>query len=229
MNPRTLLPKLMLLLMVAAAIGWAAFNQEEIMALDIEARLSALGQWAPLAFAVAFGIATVLFLPGVVFGLTGGALFGPIWGVVWNLVGATIGAGLAFLAARYVFSDWVEAKTSGRMRHLKQGIESEGWRFVAVMRLVPLVPFNALNYALGLTAIPFGQYIAASVVCMLPGAIAYTYLGYVGREALMGSEQLVQKGLLALGLLAITAYIPRFVGRFRKNKTDRDSLHHHPD
>ena len=170
-------------------------------------------------FAAIFAVATVLFLPGAVFGLAGGALFGPIWGVVWNLTGATVGATLAFLAARYMFSDWVEAKAGRRMRQLKQGAENEGWRFVAVTRLVPLVPFNLLNYALGLTRIPFTQYVTASTICMLPGTIAYTYLGYAGREAVAGGEQAVQKGLLALGLLAVVAYIPRLVSKFRKGAT----------
>jgi uncharacterized membrane protein YdjX (TVP38/TMEM64 family) len=56
----------------------------------------------------------------------------------------------------------------------------EGWRFVALMRLVPLVPFNLLNYALGLTGISLSAYVLASAICMLPGTIAYTWLGYAG-------------------------------------------------
>ncbi len=216
MTARAILPRLILLIAFGLAIGWAALNREAVMALDPRAELAAFGWWAPAIFAAVFATATVLFLPGAVFGLAGGALFGPVWGVVWNLTGATIGATLAFFAARYVSSDWVEAKAGGRLRQLKQGVENEGWRFVAVTRLVPLVPFNLLNYALGLTRIPLGQYVSASVVCMLPGTIAYTYIGYAGREAAAGGEQLIQKGLFALGLVAVAAYIPRLVGKLRK-------------
>ena len=208
--------------LIAALTGAIAFAAQYRGVLDVEtlaAELAGFGWLGPAVFAAIFAVATVLFLPGAVFGLAGGALFGPIWGVVWNLTGATVGATLAFLAARYVFSDWVEAKAGGRMRQLKQGAENEGWRFVAVTRLVPLVPFNLLNYALGLTRIPFTQYVTASTICMLPGTIAYTYLGYAGREAVAGGEQAVQKGLLALGLLAVVAYIPRLVSKFRKGAT----------
>ena len=67
------------------------------------------------------------------------------------------------------------------------GVEAEGWRFVAFVRLVPLFPFNLLNYALGLTRIPLAHYVLASLVCMAPGTIAYTWLGYAGREALAGN------------------------------------------
>lgn len=83
-----------------------------------------------------------------------------------------------------------------------KGVEAEGWRFVAFTRLVPLFPFNLLNYVLGLTRIPFLQYLVASYVFMLPGAVTYTYLGYAGREAMVGGEGLIQKGLIALALLA---------------------------
>jgi len=88
---------------------------------------------------------TVLLLPGSILGLAGGALFGPAWGTVYTLVGATIGATLAFLVARYVASDWVAAKAGGRVKQVIDGVEAEGWRFVAFTRLVPLFPFNLLN------------------------------------------------------------------------------------
>jgi len=158
----------------------------------------------------------VLFLPGSVLTLVGGALFGPVWGTFYNLTGATLGATLAFLVARYLASGWVEQRTGGIFKKIKEGVEAEGWRFVALVRLVPLFPFNLLNYALGLTRIKLLHYIIASYVCMLPGALAYTYLGYAGREAISGGEGLIQKGLLALALLGLVAFLPRLIGRLRQ-------------
>jgi rhodanese-related sulfurtransferase len=104
---------------------------------------------------------------------------------------------------------------------LINGVEAEGWRFVAFVRLVPLFPFNLANYALGLTRIPLVHYILASSVCMLPGTLAYTYLGYAGREAATGGEYLVQKGLIGLALLAAVAFLPRLVARLRKPSAGR--------
>ena len=114
--------------------------------------------------------------PARILSLLGGALFGPVWGTLWNLLGALLGATLAFLIARSVGAEWVAQRLGGRLRRLVEGVEAEGWRFVALMRLVPLVPFNLLNYALGLTRISLRAYILASAVCMLPGAVAYTWL-----------------------------------------------------
>jgi uncharacterized membrane protein YdjX (TVP38/TMEM64 family) len=109
----------------------------------------------------------------------------------------------------------VASKAIGRVKQLIAGVEAEGWRFVAFVRLVPLFPFNLLNYALGLTRIRLVDYVLASAVCMAPGTIAYTYLGYAGREAFSGGVGLVQKGLLALALLALAAFLPRIVRRLR--------------
>jgi uncharacterized membrane protein YdjX (TVP38/TMEM64 family)/rhodanese-related sulfurtransferase len=157
-----------------------------------------------------------LFLPGSVMTLAGGALFGPVLGVFVNLTGATLGAIASFLIARYLAHGWVERKTGGRIKTLMDGVEAEGWRFVAFTRLVPLFPFNLLNYALGLTGIKFLQYAVATIIFMLPGAIAYTYLGYAGREAIGGGEDLIQKVMLALALLAVVAFIPRLIAQLRK-------------
>jgi len=211
-------PRIVLVVALAAAIIWAVFNRQALDAAAIEAALQQLGAWAPAAFIALWAIWALLFLPGAVLGIAGGALFGPVMGTIWNLAGATLGATLAFLAARYVASEWVARKAGSRLKRLLDGVEAEGWRFVAFTRLVPLFPFNLLNYALGITRIKVLPYVAATLLCMVPGTIAYTYLGYAGREAITGGEALIQKGLLALGLLAVVAFLPSLVKRLRKQR-----------
>lgn len=171
---------------------------------------------APLVFIVIYIISTTVFLPGSVLTIAGGILFGPIWGTFYNLTGATIGATIAFLIARYLASDWVTRKSSGWLKQLIEGVEAEGWRFVAFVRLTPLFPFNLLNYALGLTRIRLFHYVVTSYICMLPGAIAYTYLGYAGHNAVAGGEGMIRKALLGLGLLALVAFLPRLIKRLRR-------------
>jgi uncharacterized membrane protein YdjX (TVP38/TMEM64 family)/rhodanese-related sulfurtransferase len=209
------LPRIGLAVLLAAAVGWALLAREGFDPAALEAQLRALGGWAQLGFIASFALATVLFVPGALFGLAGGALFGPVLGTVWNLVGGTLGATLAFLAARYLASDWVARKTAGRLRQLVEGVEAEGWRFVALMRLVPLVPFNLLNYALGLTRIRLTHYTLATLVCMAPGAAAYAWLGHAGRQAAAGDAEALRYGLLGLGLLALMAFLPRLIRRLK--------------
>jgi len=208
--------RIILLLVLACGIGLVIANRGRFDAALLAQWVQQAGIAGPIIFMLIYAIGTVLFLPGSVITLAGGALFGPVLGTFLNLTGATLGASLAFLVARYLASDWVEQKTAGRLQQLKKGVEHEGWRFVAFVRLVPLFPFNLLNYALGLTRIKLSHYIIASYICMLPGGFAYTYLGYAGREAVAGSEGLIQKAVLALALLATVAFIPRLISQLRR-------------
>ena len=215
MTARVILPRLLLALAIAGAAIWLAFNRERLDTALIESAICGLGLWAPLVHVVLFAVGTVLFVPGAIFGLAGGALFGPLWGTLLNLAGATLGATASFLIARYLAAHWVRRQAGGRLERLITGVEAEGWRFVAFARLVPLFPFNLLNYALGLTRIPLSHYVLASFVCMAPGALAYTWLGYAGREALAGNQSTISYGLIALAVLAAVAFLPRLVRRSR--------------
>lgn len=200
---------------LAGAIAVAYLHRDALDAAALDAWVRGAGAWGPVIYMGAYVVATVLSLPGAVLTFAGGALFGPAWGTFYSLTGATIGATAAFAIARYVASDWAGRRTGGWTRRLVEGVEKEGWRFVAFVRLVPLLPFNLLNYALGLTRIRLSHYVLASCVFMLPGALAYTYLGYAGREALAGADGMLEKGLAALALLAAVAFLPRFVRRLR--------------
>lgn len=207
--------KLVLGALLLATIATALLLRDRFDAAALAAWIDGAGAAGPILFIAVYALATVLFLPGTMVTLAGGALFGPVLGTVYNLAGATLGAGLAFLVSRHLAAEWVESRVGGRLKQLKQGVEGEGWRFVAFVRLVPLFPFNLLNYALGLTRIPFSHYIVASLLFMLPGGAAFTYVGYAGWEALAGGEGVIQKGLLALALVATVAFVSRVVARRR--------------
>jgi uncharacterized membrane protein YdjX (TVP38/TMEM64 family)/rhodanese-related sulfurtransferase len=210
-----LLPRLLLGLAILAGALWLAFHRDQLDPALIEGAMRNLGPWGAVAHVTLFALGAILFVPGALFGVAGGVLFGPVWGTVLNLAGATLGAMAAFLVARYVAADWVRRKAGARLERLVQGVEAEGWRFVALMRLVPLIPFNLLNYALGLTRIPVVAYMLASLVCMIPGTLAYTWIGHAGREAVAGSDTAIRYGLMGLALLAAVAFVPRLLRRFK--------------
>lgn len=215
MGRRGVILRVILIAALCSAIAWLAFNRQLIQPAALGRTLRRFGPFAPLLFILCYALATVLFAPGVILTLAGGAFFGPLWGTLWSLIGATLGATLAFLVARYVASGWVAKRAGRRLARLIEGVEEEGWRFVAFVRLVPLFPFNAVNYAFGLTRIGLAEYVITSFLCMIPGVFAYTYLGYAGREAAYG-QGTIRKGLLALALLATVAFLPRLVRRLRR-------------
>lgn len=212
-------------LALVSVIGLAVAWRDRIDVAALQTWVESAGSAAPLVFIALYAAATVLFLPGSVITLAGGVLFGPVWGMLWSLAGATLGAALAFLIARYLGGDWIARRAGPRLSRLNDGVAAEGWRFIAFVRLVPLFPFNLLNYALGLTRIAFLTYVLASALFMLPGALAFTWLGYAGREALSGGEGTVRAILIALALVTSMAFLPRWIRKLRaKPMPDVDAL-----
>jgi uncharacterized membrane protein YdjX (TVP38/TMEM64 family) len=132
-----------------------------------------------------------------------------------SLLGATIGATVAFLLARCLAADWVERRLGRRLQEIKARVEHQGWRFVAFVRLVPVFPFNLLNYVLGLTSLSVRTFAVTSFFALAPGALVYAYLGYAGREAIGGGPDLVRKAFLGLTLLVALALLPSLIRRWR--------------
>jgi uncharacterized membrane protein YdjX (TVP38/TMEM64 family) len=212
------LPRALLVVAIAGGVIWAILNRRHLDPGAVDEWLATFGALAPLAHVLAYAVGAVVFLPGSVFALAGGALFGPFWGTAFNLLGATTGATIAFLVARYVARDWVAERIGEGLKRLIAGVDAEGWRFVAFVRLVPLFPFTLTNYALGVSRIGLLPYVAATLTCMLPGAVAYTWLGHAGRGALAGDVAAIRFAPMALGALAIIVFGSRILARHRRQQ-----------
>ena len=165
--------------------------------------LNGLGWLAPVLFIIIYTLATVLLLPTMVLTLAGGAIFGPIIGTVLNLTGATIGAAFAFLITRHLIYDWFSKKRGEKVNKLIAGVDQKGWMFVAFLRLFPIIPFNLVNYGLGITGIKFRLYLITTFIFLIPAEIIYTYFGYAGMDALSNPENIYRNGGIILSGLAI--------------------------
>jgi len=141
---------------------------------------------APLIYLGIYAIAPSLFLPSIPLTLAAGFFWGPVWGVVFAISGATIGACLPFFLARDLFQDTIKAKTPPeRWQWLQDKVVQHGWKAVAFTRLIPVFPFNLLNYLFGLTPIPFRQYLGSTFIFMLPACIAFVAFGSSLGELIM--------------------------------------------
>lgn len=163
------------------------------------------GTLGPVIYTLIWIAAPPLFLPGLPIGLAGGILFGPVWGVVYTIFGATIGATLAFLVARYLARDWVAAKLAGtKLATLDEKVGQHGWKIVALTRLVPLFPYNLLNYAFGLTRISLLAYVASTFIFMLPMTIAIIYFSANILDLLRGNfTWFVAVGIILVALVCL--------------------------
>ena len=190
---------------------------------EIHEQVARWGFWGPLAFIAIYGVATVCFVPGSMLAMIGGALFGPWYGSLWNLLGAILGASSAFGIARLLTAGWADRFAGPWTERLLAGVDDQGWRFVAFVRLVPLFPYNVLNYGLGLTRLRASHYVLTSALCMIPAAVSYGWLGHASETALAGDDNLAQKLLYAVGLIAGLTLSPFIVKRWRARKAAIDA------
>lgn len=142
---------------------------------DVRDWIGSFGPWGPLVFGLIYIIAVVAAVPASALTIAAGALFGTVTGVILVSISATAGAGLAFLIARYLARESVQGWLSKneKLTRLDRMTEEHGAVIVALTRLVPLFPFNLLNYGFGLTRVRFWTYLFWSWLCMLPGTVLY--------------------------------------------------------
>jgi uncharacterized membrane protein YdjX (TVP38/TMEM64 family)/Fe-S oxidoreductase len=179
--------------------------------------IAGVGLWAPALYILTYALAPSLFFPGLPITIIGGILFGPFWGVIYTIFGATAGACLAFLISRYVARDWIETKLkSPRWKKLDEGVERQGWKIVALTRLIPLFPFNLLNYAFGLTKIRFIPYALATLFCMLPACIAFIVFSSSLLDLVKGKVS--PSFLVGLLFVLLVSLVPFFYRIWEKRK-----------
>jgi uncharacterized membrane protein YdjX (TVP38/TMEM64 family) len=169
---------------------------------------------APLLYVVLYAVATALAIPGSVLTLAGGAMFGLVWGTVYTTIGANIGANLAFGVGRLLGRDGVERLAGDRLDALDRATANYGFQGLLTLRLIPAVPFNALNFGSGLTSIGWSTYALATAVGIFPGTVVYTMFA----DALLAgsqeaSREALLRVLLAGVLLVLLTFLPAIARR----------------
>ncbi|MGB3292717.1 MAG: TVP38/TMEM64 family protein, partial [Phormidesmis sp.] len=149
-----------------------------------------------------------------------GAVYGRWWGTLWSVIGATSGAIAAFWLARYLLHDWVKQRFHHRplLQKLNHTLGQNTLSCVLIVRFSPVSPFNVVNFAFGLLPVPLGTYAVGTLIGIIPGTLAYTWLGVTGAEALSGESLLPLFGCL-MGLMLLSA-LPVFI-RHRKSLRKR--------
>lgn len=194
------------LLAIGAAAAWhwrTVFDPIAITA--VIARYPA----APLGFLAVHIAASLLFIPRTVLAIAAGLLFGSRWGIFWAEIGSVAGAATGFLIARYIHLGLIDLRRAARMFGR---IERGGWRAVALVRLIPVMPHSLANYALGLTRIPLGTYTFGSLIGQLPMTIVYVDLGVAGEQLMLGDAGW-EPTLIGLAMLAVTLVISAYYRR----------------
>jgi uncharacterized membrane protein YdjX (TVP38/TMEM64 family) len=173
-----------------------------------------LGPLGWVLYALVYAVCCVLFVPASVLTLGAGAIYGLGTGTAVVLAGATLGATLSFLLARRVMRKRIEKMTAGnaKFQALDRAIGKEGAKIVFLVRLAPVFPFTYINYAFGLTGVKTLPYVVASFFGMIPGTIAYVYLGSAAAGAASGEANTTKKIVQIAGAviaLVVTIFVAR--------------------
>jgi len=177
---------------------------------------------APLIFVPLYAGAVALAIPGTIPTLAGGAVFGLWWGTVFNWLGATIGANLAYLLARFLGRDGIEellgekARKWPAMEKLDRAVQAHGFRGMLTLRLIPVVPFNALNFGGGLVGMSWPTYALATGLGILPGTFVYTMFADALLEgSTQASRQAFVRMAVAGALLVFLSFLPAILKRLK--------------
>ncbi len=211
-------PLLLLIVVVAAILGARSFGLASKID-SVKLWIEGFGSLGPLVFVLVYSLGVVLALPGSLLTVAAGALFGPWLGVATVSFASTLGAGLAFLIARYFAREsaarWLSR--SERFRRLDSMTAEHGAVMVAVTRLVPLFPFNLVNYGFGLTRVPFGSYVFWSWLCMLPATVLYV----VGADAVVRAVADGKVPWFAIGTLVVVGVVLVLLIRIARGRLSR--------
>jgi uncharacterized membrane protein YdjX (TVP38/TMEM64 family) len=225
-------PVMKLVVLAIVVIGLLAVTKF----LPVEQWLKSFNDWVShtgvagiFIFIGVYAAATVLLAPGLILTIGAGFAFGLWKGFLAVSAGATLGAALAFLVARFVARDRIEAMAKGndKFRKIDTAIGQQGAKLIFLLRLSPVIPFNLSNYLYGLTSVKFWPYVLASWIGMMPGTVLYVYLGTVGKVGLEASKgdghrNPIEYVFLGIGLLAtivVTVIVTSVAKRALKEKT----------
>lgn len=188
---------------------------------SIERFVRDAGIGAPVVYVLVYAVLTVALFPGAVITAAGGALFGSVQGTVLTVVGATIGATGAFLVGRWLGREQVERIAGRGVVRLDDWMQQHGFLAILYTRLIPVVPFNVLNYAAGIAGLRLRDYVIATAVGIVPGTFAYAELGHSLTGCVAGGDacDLTSPAfLVAVALIVFFVVAGPFINRWMRRR-----------
>lgn len=171
---------------------------------QIQAWVTQVGIWAPLLYMGLYSLATLLILPSTALNLAGGAVFGPWLGTLWTSLAAVMAAVLAFMISRTIGRSWLSQRLAGQWQALDAEIRLGGLFYLFAIRLLPIIPYGLVNFAAGLTAIRFRDYVLGTALGTVPGVLPFVLLGSTGLRAVTTGDVMPLVGALTLIALLVT-------------------------
>lgn len=200
--------RVLVLVLLVAGLAAAWLHRDALEPATLTATLSHYPA-TPILFLLVHLAASLLFIPRTLLAIAAGLLFGIGGGIFWATVGSVGGAVAGFLVTRYVNSGLIDPESMPRIGPVLLKAERGGWRAVAALRLVPLLPHSLANYALGLTRLSLASYTFGSLLGQLPMTVAYVDLGAAGERVASGRAGWLEPTLIGVAALVLSLVLPR--------------------
>jgi uncharacterized membrane protein YdjX (TVP38/TMEM64 family) len=227
---------IILLVIIAAGFGTLQFTSfgEYVQPERLKVFFDSIAKfwWAPLAYIGIYAVGTVVGAPGLLLTIVGGLTFGTVYGTLYVLVGANIGANLAFGLSRSLGREFVAKHVKGPIDAIDRQLHNQGLLRMIQLRLIPVIPFNILNFASGLSGIRHIHYFLGTLLGMIPGVFVYVYsasalaqLYFSGADV----DEVTQAAArttaiinfsIAIGLLVLVSLIPVIYRKIKREPVD---------
>jgi uncharacterized membrane protein YdjX (TVP38/TMEM64 family) len=171
---------------------------------EIKKYITEMPEMSALFLVVGKIIGAIILFPGTPLTLLAGATLGTFWGSIISIIGNTLGATAAFLVARFLLRDYVQNKILVKYKNIEKyetRFLKKGFATVVLLRLIPIFPFNILNYILGVTKVSTKDYILGTVIGIIPGTIAFVYFGEALKMLSVFHISFAVLGIIGLGLV----------------------------
>lgn len=215
--------KILIGILIVLSIWWVVkcqcINLKALTPAAIRDYIQNFGRWAAIVYVLAYALNTISILPPIaVLSLTAGLAFGKIWGAILLMTGAMLGTSITFFISRFFGRAFVEKIMQGKFKNLDDLLEKRGFVTILFFRVIPLVPYEVLNYAGGFSKIKFRDYFLATFLGLIPGVIISAFFGGALGEV-RGLRDLISfKFILALVALIIVILAPLIYRRLKRKR-----------
>lgn len=216
---------LVLIIIIAAGIfASIQFGLKDKLSIEkIRNFILSAGIWAPLLYMVAYGFTSIILFPAALLSTASGAVWGPYLGTFYTVIGATISSSIPFFFARLLGRRFVGKmlNKANKMDICDRFVGKNGFVAVFIMRLIPIFPWDVVNYGSGLCGIRFRDYLLATLIGIIPGSFTYNLIG-----SSLGQPIDKTKIILVVVLVVFLAVISFLYKRFfsQEKKYDYDLI-----
>jgi uncharacterized membrane protein YdjX (TVP38/TMEM64 family) len=200
-------------IMIVLAVGWLVqcqcINLKAFTPAAIRDYILSFGQWAVAVYILAYALNTISILPPIApLSLAAGLVFGAVWGSVYLMIAALIGTSMTFAISRFWGRKLADKILQGKFKDLDDKFEKNGFLTILFLRAIPLVPYEVLNYASGLSKIRFKDYFLATFLGLIPGVVIAAFFGGSLGDIKTFKDIFSPKLLIAVGLMALIIAVP---------------------